>query len=137
MSNYSTMKYLDENLIKDTVKSNIIKILELKDIFIINNGDVIYVDNDPGKLIKYLTKGEDIYNWKMYKILDFLEFTNTFIKPTNKYKTYNKMTIYKYHNTIKLGNKRDKFFIGELSKNKKVQLFFREHKLKRILKNED
>lgn len=108
----------------------------IDDIFIVvQKSKVLLATTDAIEALSTLTKK------KFSELADstlegYLSYMLGFVKPTNKYLTYNNKTIYKYNRTLELGRKPDIKNINRISKDKKVQLLIRERKLKRVLKDD-
>ena len=128
----------NKQLTVDIVKEHIIKYdllaKEIEDIFIVSKNDnVVFVSENVSQMLSFVTKGKNILKLSIWKQQDYLGFLADFITPSNKYRTYNKMRIWKYKRTLELGHKTDKLHFSEICKEPLVQVYFREKKLERIL----
>lgn len=130
LQDYWTKNYLNyEQVVKET-KEFTEKVKNITDIFIISKGNVIFVTNSGEKILDFITKKKPIRDYEMIGYLDFLK---DFCKESNKYRTYKKQKIWKYHKTLKLGSKNDKIALKKMSEEPLVKIYFREQKLERIL----
>lgn len=127
--------YLDIDKLNADINKFSTEAALVKDIFIITIKEkVFYVTNESLNVFRYITKDSDVSKWSNFKKIELVGFLESFIYPTNKYKTYNRMRIWKYSKTLELGNKTDLLEFNRICKNKLVQVYLREVKLKRILK---
>jgi len=129
-------KYVDVDKLNNDILEYTKKAMLISDIFLIINrsGNILKVTDDVDDIFLFLNNNKKILESKniVIKCL-WVEFLETFLKETNKYKTYKKFTCFKYFNTLKYGNKTDKIHMEEIKKEPMFRNFLRTMKLKRIL----
>lgn len=136
--NYFNRNYNDIDSINKDIKIETKKVLSMKEIFIIVkptisiNVNVKFVTNDPKKMLSIIRGKKEI---KPYDIISYLEFLKNIHKDTCKWRTYKKLQIIKYHNTLKLIKPNYKFNLklDNLKDDILVKKYLRELKLERIL----
>lgn len=128
------------------LKSNIKKVKEQKELYIIRNNVTkeVFIVNTGLEVLDILGINELLNNNEIKKIssnkLELIyHFASTFIAESNKFKSYTKFTVYKYNKITRMNrNKIHKVLpdylktFNELLKTKEVQKYFRNHKLNRI-----
>lgn len=134
---YFNRNYIDIDSINKDIKIETKKVLSMKEIFIIVkptisiNVNVEFVTNDPKKMLSFIRGKKEI---KLYDI-SYLEFLKNIHKDTCKWRTYKKLQVFKYHNTLKLTKPNSKFRLklDNLKDDILVKRYLRELKLERIL----
>ena len=110
---YSKMK-IPDNVIID-LYNKILNIEEENYYLITYKNKLQHITSSTEEVLKIINKNKDILQQKEYFKLDFYDFATSFLKETNKYKTYHKFTVYKYNIHIE---KLEKFLNNKSNKNK-------------------
>jgi len=129
-------KYVDVDKLNNDILEYTKKAMFISDIFFIINrsGNILKVTDNVDDIFLFLNNNKKILESKsiVSKYL-WVEFLETFLKETNKYKTYRKFTCFKYFNTLKYGNKTDKIHMEKIKIDPMFRNFLRTMKLDRIL----
>jgi hypothetical protein len=129
-------KYVDVDKLNNDILEYTKKAMFISDIFFIINrsGNILKVTDNVDDIFSFLNNNKKILESKsiVSKYL-WVEFLETFLKETNKYKTYRKFTCFKYFNTLKYGNKTDKIHMEKIKIDPMFRNFLRTMKLNRIL----
>ena len=117
------------------------------DFYIITyKGKILDVTDSIKILLTTINKNKDVLLQKDYFKLDFYEFCTSFLKDTNKYKTYHNFTVYKYNIHLEklknfANNKNNRIkplpsylqrFVN-LLKEKECKQFIRKQKIERLI----
>lgn len=130
-------KYIDVDKINKDIIEFTQKSKHVCDIFIIiKMGSIHKIYDNVDDLFSFLLKNKNIISSKnIVGKLMWLDFVKNFSLDTNKYKTYIKLTTYKFNRTLNIGNKSDKEYMDILKKDPLLIRFLRKYKLNRIISN--
>ena len=119
----------------------------MNEIFIITKkGVVVDVTNNSETMLRLITDNKNILNQKEYFLENVFSFATEFIKPTSKYKTFNKYIVYKYdilyeklinHKSYKTNKQLPNYLLifNKLLKTDEFKIFIRIKKFERLLED--